>query len=239
VSKNTILILLEGSTTEPRILNSLKKYFLTGKSASTVVKTVFGTDIYQLWNTVKEYEYADTFELIRESTPQNKIRLQGISREDVDSIFFIFDYDGHATNADPDKIIELLEIFNDETEQGKLLISYPMVEAMMDFGDYSNEVNFTPIDLGKGYKTVVHKRQFSRKLDKTEWKHAIIENLKKANLIVNGHYALPSEQEELGQEEIFENQLQKYILPRGEVGVLSAFPFFITEYFGRSIIPTL
>lgn len=239
MSKNTILVLVEGSKTEPRVLNSLKKQIFTGKSESTIVKTVFGTDIYQLWDKIKEYEYVDTFELIRESTPQNRIRLEGIERDDVDSIFLIFDYDGHATRADPDKISELLELFNDETEQGKLLLSYPMVEAILDFGEYSNRDNFTAVDLGKGYKNLVHERQLSRALTREEWKHAIIENHKKANFIVNDDYTLPSEQDEFGQEEIFENQLNKYILPQGEVGVLSAFPFFITEYFGRSILDKL
>jgi hypothetical protein len=33
----------------------------------------------------------------------------------------------HSPAANDDKIIELLDFFNEETENGKLFISYPMV----------------------------------------------------------------------------------------------------------------
>ena len=51
-----------------------------------------------------------------------------------------FDYDGHvnmprnehgAGHWDGDEVLgEMLKVFSDETDQGKLFISYPMVEAI-------------------------------------------------------------------------------------------------------------
>jgi len=40
--------------------------------------------------------------------------------------------------------------------------------------------------------------------------------------------------ENLKQEKIFDGQRKHHIIPHGQVAVLSAFPFFIIEYFGEN-----
>ena len=63
--------------------------------------------------------------------------MEGLSRDDFSEVFLFFDYDAHQTNLgksdDVDVINQMLESFDNETENGKLYISYPMVEALRDF----------------------------------------------------------------------------------------------------------
>lgn len=140
----------------------------------------------------------------------------------------------------------MLAHFDDESNAGKLYISYPMVEALRhikrntDFGGTTFEVKKCT-----EYKEQVHSStdfQHINKFDKSHWNYITLENYKKANLIVHGSYEKPEFSrlaENLRQEHIFEGQLKRYIAPNGEVAVLSAFPFFIIEYFGEKEFKSL
>jgi hypothetical protein len=69
------------------------------------------------------------------------------------------------------------------------------------------------------------------------WHHIIVENACKASFIVKGEYLLREFIEP--QDVIFEHQLQKFIQPDAQVAVLSGFPFFTVEYFGRDFYRAL
>ena len=56
---------------------------------------------------------------------------------DFSEVYLFFDYDGHHNNipkklSGKDALEEMLETFNNETELGKLYVSYPMVEAIKE-----------------------------------------------------------------------------------------------------------
>ncbi len=67
--------------------------------------------------------------------------LENISKDQIAEIYLFFDYDKHASNSSDEKIKKMLEVFDNETEKGKLYISYPMIEAIkhirreLDFKD--------------------------------------------------------------------------------------------------------
>ena len=56
----------------------------------------------------------------------------GYKSSDFESIYLFFDYDFYKGDLDKknDEVLELLEYFNEETENGKLFISYPMIESI-------------------------------------------------------------------------------------------------------------
>ena len=60
-----------------------------------------------------------------------------MTRDDFSEVYLLFDYDTHQTNLgrkdDVDAVAQMLESFDNETENGKLYISYPMVEALRDY----------------------------------------------------------------------------------------------------------
>jgi hypothetical protein len=230
-----ILLVFEGERTEPQISKSLEKHYFS-KTQQTIIRATFKADIYQLFKQIKDDSYLDLVELLRE---KNDKALDGISRTDVAQVFLFFDYDGHATQASDEAINAMLAYFTNETDNGKLYISYPMVEALkhiqtgVDFKDTVFNATET------GYKTLVDRETrylHIKKFTVDDWNKIILENLKKANFIVNSECEFPSYAQlaSINQAPIFNAQLKKYIEPNGNVAVLSAFPFFVIEYFGEA-----
>lgn len=234
-----VLLVFEGAKTEPQIFDNLKKhYFIENKN--TVLRATFDTHIYTLWDIVKNDEFLDLFEVIRERNDKNKKELEGISRDDVSQIFLFFDYDGHVREASDESIKKMLAHFNDETENGKLYVSYPMVEAIKhlqkdcDFKDvFVNAKNKIKCEsTQQNYKQLVN--QVTNYQDLTAftrdiWNFVITENVKKANLIVNDLYEKPEYQvtiDELAQNQIFNYQLQKYIEPEKACCCFECISFF-------------
>jgi len=240
-----VLLVFEGARTEPQILKNLNEhYFKDG--ANTVIHATFDTHIYTLWDKVKEDEDQDLLEIIRGINDKKRAELAEISRDDVSQIFLFFDYDGHVPEASDEVIGKMLAHFNEETENGKLYISYPMVEALkhlkedIDFKDTIVEAKVKIVcqERHENYKQLVSNStsyQDLTVLTKDHWNHIILKNFKKANFIVNNLWEKPEYNEihVLNQNDIFNHQLQKYITIHGKVAVLSAFPFFIIEYFGE------
>lgn len=233
---NKLLFVFEGQTTEKDILNSLTKFHL---NENTVIHCAFCQDIYFLFDQLQQDEDLDLFMLLKEK-PINKC-LQGFGRDDFAEIYLFFDYDGHATKADDEKLKNLLELFNNETEIGKLYISYPMVEAYKHLHPEINFENvFVPAKENIQYKALVHKEchkdfgQNTSKLSDESWSNIIRAHLKKMNFIIHDSFELP--QNLIPQNEVFDQQLKKYIQPTSTVGVLSAFPPMLLDYYGISTL---
>ncbi|MDY0315980.1 MAG: hypothetical protein GX793_04915 [Bacteroidales bacterium] len=234
---NKVLFVFEGEKTEKQIISNLQTFFL---DARTTVKCVYGAEIYQIYKDIKDDDDLDTFNFIREQTTKNKEVLDGLNRSDFAEIYMFFDYDGHSSLADDSKLKELLEFFNEETEKGKLYVSYPMVEALKHICDYSTFKDLT-VECKKniGYKNIVHNSAINElksfnKYELNTWKTLITVHLKKANFIINNTYAFPNEL--LSQILTFSKQLEKYINPNSIIAVLSAFPLFLHDYYGNEEI---
>ncbi len=226
-----VLLVFEGERTEPRIFDNLNQTIFDSGSTS-IIHATYNAEIYQLWKKVKDDPFLDLIEILRERNARNQEILEGIERDHVSRIFLFFDYEGHATGATDEKIGRMLTHFDEETENGKLYISYPMVEAFKDTNrDFQNHTV-------SAKQNINYKRQVAaftlyqdpRKITPGNWRHIISENLKKGNFIVNRQYEPPDSPP--NQSLIFDGQLIHYIKPLDQVAVLSAIPFFIIEYFG-------
>jgi hypothetical protein len=234
---NKILFVFEGKTPEKHIVTSLKNYFL---NENDIIECVFGAEIYQMYNEISNDEDLDTFSLIKNINDKNKIELKNYKRIDFSQIYLFFDYDGHSSKASDDDLIDMLDFFNEETEKGKLYLSYPMVESLRH---YSENITFKDLivscKVNVNYKNIVHEngdskyKQFS-KYTIENWSFLISEHLKKMNFIVNDIFTLP--ENIYNQKLIFENQIEKFIEPSLVVSVLSAFPVFIHDYYGNKEI---
>lgn len=230
-SKNKILFVFEGEKTEPAIYDKIKEYFF---SENTIITCVFGTVIYALYKDLKNDDDLEVFMLLKERIED----LKNYKNDDFSEIYLFFDYDIHSSNSSLVKLEELLKIFNNETKNGKLYISYPMVEALKHYKDLESFQNLNAI-CSPTYKKEVN--GYCREnnigfLDfntftKNQWIELINAHLHKCNFIINDEYKFPS-QEEINQLEIFENQKIKFIDEFGQVSVLSAFPVFIYDYYG-------
>lgn len=227
-----LLFIFEGAKTEEDVVTSILNHFTFN---SSLVKCVFDADIYQLYKLISADEDLDTFSIIKNRHDNANI-LDGYTRKDFAEIYLFFDYDGHDTFADDESISDLLKIFNEETETGKLLVSYPMVEAIKHL---EINIDFKNVKVkckeNIRYKKVVgeivpHHLQALKRLTKLAWSEILNKHLRKMNFIVNDNYILPNQY--IPQDIIFQNQLDKYINTDNTVAVLSSFPVFLFDYYG-------
>ena len=114
------LFVFEGGRAESKYVEKLEQNFL-GKRIS--VKCVYDAEIYQLYKYLKnEDPDFDMVELLKERNKENAKLLKDYTRDSFAYIYLFFDYDAHSTLADDSKIVEMLNFFNDETENGFLYI---------------------------------------------------------------------------------------------------------------------
>ena len=170
--KAKIAIIVEGAKTEPQIFNSINELFFSQYDiVSFVLPTC--TNIYGVWKYVKDDE-VDIIEAIKEliakqNTLKHKDRLLSklgeYRRNDFSEIYLFYDLDAHhnlrhteRNEVGMDILSLMFAYFDNETEHGKLYISYPMVEAIKHFFSLKhcdNGTCFYPINDGKQFKKFV------------------------------------------------------------------------------------
>ena len=243
--KEFIAIISEGEKTEKQIINNLQRNFPA--FSNKIIFLSYKTNIYKLFKEIERDEDIDIINLLKErQIKANEVRedvqeidVSNINSDDISQIYLFFDYDGHTDNASDEEIVKMLNKFDNETENGKLYISYPMVEALkhikkdnLDVNNYlvkaKIRINYKNlVSLNTDYENLVN-------LTKENWIFIIYENLKRCLFlfeIKNINYEIYSKR--IDQESIFNKQLDKYISKEEKVLVLSAFPFFLIEYFGE------
>lgn len=253
-----ILFVFEGKRREPDIYRTLE--FLFFPKGQTIVCS-FGNNIYELYRQLKALDGGgDIVSILREKyrdSPESPFGPDSKS-SDFSEIFLFFDYDFQNRNLTMEQmnrqLSEMLEHFDDETENGKLYVNYPMIEAIR----YTKELpddHFFEYTVSRtscrdqGFKDLV--QQFSaygsldfivlnlrrvpdrKKIDivKENWSYLESQNVVKANYICNNALSMPLTKESISQDKIFDAQISKYIEPHSEVSILSAFPLFNYDYF--------
>ena len=133
-NKDLTLFIFEGAKTEEKLVNKLEQNFLGDRHA---IKCVFEAEVYQLYESINDEGpfQLDIVSVLKERTSGNADVLKDYTRDSFAYVYLFFDYDAHSTLADDEKIKEMLSFFDNETENGKLYISYPMVEAIRHYKD--------------------------------------------------------------------------------------------------------
>jgi len=233
--KSIILMVLEGVRTEPQIVDNLKRFFLQ-ENTDEIVYALYGNVVYDIYLKLKEGEtFLDIVPILKEM-PRNQDELVHVSRDDVSQVYLFFDLDAHSHVANMDQLEEMLTYFDDETDQGKLFISYPMVEALKHL---SKEVDFSQtrasIVRGASYKSLVETEADSvykhiRNYDRNLWEEVIEQHGRKLGYLMEKQWSFPSQY--FSQKNIFLQQKNQHILPNQEVAVLGSFPVFLMDYYG-------
>ena len=253
-----ILFVFEGKRREPDIFKTLE--FLFFPKGQTIVCS-FGNSIYELYRKLEKLDGAgDIVSLLRDinrDNPDSPFSPE-VKSSDFSEIFLFFDYDFQNKNLTlaqmNQQVAEMLSLFDDETENGKLYINYPMIEAIrytkeLPDNHYYEYTVSRMVCRDKGFKDLA--QQFSaygsldfivldfrrepgrRKCEKVKQNWSLLEKqtVVKANYICTEKLSMPINKETISQIRIFEAQLSKYINPKTEVSILSAFPLFNYEYF--------
>ena len=243
-----ILFVFEGGKAEPTVFDSIGKLFLSNEELC-VVKCRH--DLPTLCSKLR----ANGYDLVR-SLPfeENGIVLPTDKRLDTlfSQVFLFFDYDfQNRIGTQKVNIIldEMLDFFDDETENGKRYINYPMIESLKytkEMPDdnywqyvatrdecakhlfkgnaerfaYAQAKAFRFIDLGKTNEEIV----------KNNWEKLKVQNVCKANYLVSGCNSMPLEKSTVNQKSIFEAQRGQYVDTDERVSILNSFPIFLYEY---------
>lgn len=243
--EEVILFVFEGEKTERTIFNCLGMNFFSGKKRAVVA--AYGTVIYDLWRRLKNAEAdeeLDSFQIIREKVQSNPStyndKLEGLDVDNISEIYLFFDYDGHTDLASHEDLRDIISFFDDEHDQGRVYISYPMVEAIRHV---SSRDNFKTL---KVVSSPAYKKESLQggRLDNFgqykagHWDCIISHNYLKAAFLIDGKDAYPvySEAINYSQKRIFDHQVDS-CLEGCDVYVYSAWPFFIVEFFGEKKYP--
>lgn len=251
MSSAKVLFVLEGEQPEGNIVARLQKAFPKELAdlSSDLVKIVFSSNIYSLYGKLKDDDgFLDVVEVLKEQHTDDE-ELQNLDRETVSQVFLFFDLDIHgraqSTEQSCEQLCELVNFFNNETENGKLFLSYPMVEAInicdVENGLMSDDRKLFSIDkcVNDGFKHFADNlnrdtKTICRANCRENWLIISKANYEKAKWLMK----LPTRTlslEQMQQPTILQHQ-QVLIKNEGVVATLSAFPFFLLEYLGAGKI---
>lgn len=242
-----VLIILEGEQPEGNTLARLQRAFPEELSdlSEELVTIVYTSNVYALYDALKDGEgFLDIVEELKERFPNNE-SLQRVNREEVSQIFLFFDLDIHGKSLGDSctHLSELLEFFDNETENGKLFLSYPMVESInicdAATGLMSEDRKLFKIDDCKddGFKKFAmalnrDSKTICRANSRENWIGICEANYKKAQwLMTLESDGLDVALKKMSQPSIFDSQ-KSLMLGENAVATLSAFPFFLLEYLG-------
>ena len=251
-----ILCVFEGVEREPRIFKTLRRLFF---GEGDVIVCSFGNNIYELYRQLRDLEGdGDIVSVLRENNadglPVN------VRSSEFSEIYLFFDYDFQNENLTLEEmnfqLAEMLELFRDETDCGKLYVSYPMMESLCytkelpdeHFVEYfvsrsvCIEQNFKDLAMAFcSYRSLDFielpdarhhrpgKREYTRV--RQNWIWLVQQHVAKANYICTGENVIPENKEVVAQLRIFDGQCKKYLFDGGKIAVLNGFPLFLFEYF--------
>lgn len=242
MNNEIVLIICEGEKREKALFENIKTIFYKERKIEFFP---YCTNIYQLYAKLKEDDFeTELYDVLLEKAKERgrEAELLQIDRKKISSIYLFFDYDGHDPNATDDKLKEMLEHFDNETEMGKLYINYPMVESLRHLKNREDCSRNCCIDA----KTNVHYKNISSDGDyndiscytKESWYRFMHHNVCKSNCLLNGTFTYPQFQvyeKEFLQGQIFAQQLEKCIFPYKKVMILNTIPLFLLDDFGKML----
>ena len=270
-----VLFLFEGAEYEPDLfettirLIALNSNFVNDGDG---IVCVYGTHIYKLYSKLKTDDGLDLVGLLNENIDQypnlrETLEDSEVTEDTFEAIYLLFDYDGHVnmprvgdgSHIDGDTaLMEMLDFFSDASENGKLLISYPMVEAIKHLSDEPTTIEDIITSRCKGphcpnieceqradrdkcqpirmyYKTLVNNqhphRRKTENIHPHEWGCIFKCHLKVAELMCGDSRSIVS------QSDIFTVQLSDFIsMSCPQVAVLSSFPFLFLDFIGETAL---
>ena len=250
---NKTAFIVEGPS-EAKLLNRMVKSLPDKTILDVMLILPAEMNMYMLWNDVKNEPDIDIISYLKEKSKSICEVLGEMNSDDFSEIYVFFDLDAQQDNIkcnNKDELIDviksMLNTFNNETDKGKLYISYPMCEAYSDYIEgtcktFTEHCYQNPFD--KGYKNRVGNNN----------KNAILThlNVERINEIINCYLdritcLFDADEEfdyakakDISVFDIFDKQSK--LLKKEMIMVLSAFPEFIIDYYKydilKSIFPT-
>lgn len=191
-----ILVLVEGVNKEMDFFDSLNRNFMDLNEKVQLVP--FGCNIYSLFQEMKEYDFdielERAIELSRSIPEVQKKKIRGVK---FGTKYLVFDFDfQEKTMSYEDKISALnkmLSVFNNDSDEGLLLIHYPMFESFQEQNGSKNTMERNSVlesELNK-YKESISIRRLMvdcKSITYNQFNSYILTALKESNYILNGNF---------------------------------------------------
>ena len=130
MAKRKILLVVEGEKAEKQLF---EKLFSVYDLDSDYAICPYRTNIHELYDRMFANGDPENFSLLsvlkEKAEPSDKY----IFDQDYSDILLVFDYDPHDNRFSTEHLVEMQSYFCESTDEGKLYINYPMVEACKHF----------------------------------------------------------------------------------------------------------
>ena len=273
-----ILFLVEGESLEPKIIKRMAQVYDIRCEISSVAANIHTlyerlkadegfSDVVPVLKEIKR----DALESLRCNAGESircQRRIKTLERdlevldESFASIYLVFDSElqDRTTAEDgavPDKLIaekncdqlkEMIAFFNNETEQGKLYINYPMMESYRDCNDFFDEIyrdRIISLDLlfgrdrsVKGYKQSVGQMRLANlspgRITRDQFNRLTEMNVFKLNRIVSGYWRIMTYENfrKSSDQIVILNAQRTWIRHCCSIAVINTLLFFAIDYFG-------
>ena len=263
--KKRIAFIYEGVQAEEELLTNMQSVFLSKFYEVETFRLPADGNIYMLWKRLVDDEFeTNVIDLLKEMSQEAKKRMkeENLRASDFSEIYLFFDYDGHAASFSEKTVNEaneicmrlgmkeiknkwdllerMLLVFQNETEDGKLYISYPMIESIKEIDIVRKEYKrlYISLDKMKDYKHSFGEKSCYgnfRIITKEMWNIACYATIRQAGIIVNkkAEYSYEEFIQNITQLNLYHAQKQNYINAKegGWIAILNSIPLFLLEYF--------
>lgn len=243
MSKPVILFIVEGKSRDCRFVKEMTTCFFKGHYSSKIICLPAAQNLYMLYQKLEEDDFeTDVVEVLKETVKDARIELSNIKRQEISEVYLFFDFDVHQNNTsdampcDSEIMKKMLKFFDNETENGRLYISYPMVEALYDYRDgtckaFSN--CYVSLKSCSQYKNLSGENnpKACQRMDIAHW-HEILNvfSLRVQCLFKKSTVDLNWYRETVSPESIY-NAEREIFKRHNSIFVLSAFPEFLFDNF--------
>lgn len=171
--KRKVLLVVEGERKE---LDLFEKLFAEYSLDADYEIYPYQTNIYELYERMFEGGDAEGLSflgILREKASEAD---RYLFEQDYSDTLLVFDYDPQDNRFSRERLEVMLSYFNESTDEGKLYINYPMIEACKHFSnmpDYEFLERTVDVDAIPDYKAIVGKETSYQSLTRDAGKHEL------------------------------------------------------------------
>lgn len=190
MSRKSILLIVEGAKQEKALFRALLACYRLDLEYEIYS---YGTNIYELYEKMFSDGMQDELSLLGVLKERAAAGDRWLFDQDYSDILLVFDYDPQDDRFSPERLETMQDYFNESTDNGKLYVNYPMVEACKHFlkmpdAEFINRM--AALDDVSRYKQIVGNasryQSFERDFKKPDIDMLIAKTAAKAQLL-SGH----------------------------------------------------
>lgn len=130
MSRKQVLLIVEGEKQEIKLFHALFECY--GLDIGYEIVS-YNTNIYELYERMFSGGFQDDLSLLGVLKERASEEDKWLFDQDYSDVLLVFDYELQDNRFSPERLEEMQRYFNESTDNGKLYVNYPMVEACKHF----------------------------------------------------------------------------------------------------------